>query len=88
MEEQLWSLIMDEAEAIKGYYDVLSKAADADMEPIRETINLIIADERDHLEALKFLYSTITKNKIVTDALDYAKEAQKEYKNRNRPLLD
>lgn len=79
MESALWNLIRDEAEAVQGYYDVLEKVEDnPEMIAVRDTLRMIISDERDHLDALNYLYSTISKNKPATDALDFAKQCVKE----------
>jgi rubrerythrin len=84
--DELWRLIQDEAEAIAGYYEFLESdfVKEGPGEAARGVIQMVISDERDHLEALKYVYTALTDNKKVTDALDLAKTEMFEFKNRKK----
>jgi len=84
MEHFIWELIQDESEAISKYYKFLesdsSKTTEAS--PFVKVIEKIISDERDHLEALKFLYDSLTKAKPATDMKEYAAGQLMAYRDR------
>ena len=82
--ELLWKLIEDEAEAISTYYDFLGSdfAQTAEAAPIVETVRAIIADECDHLNALKFLCESVTREKPAGDMTETAHVALSEYRER------
>ena len=84
--EFLWKLIEDEADAISKYAAFLDSdfARSVEAEPIAATIRAIISDERDHLNALKYLHDAMTKEKAVTDMSDFARAALTEYRDRNK----
>lgn len=73
----LWKLIQTEAEAIAGYYDFLktSFAQEPEAAPVVATIQRIISDERDHLNALYQLYETLSEDKAATATVEFARKA-------------
>lgn len=84
--DELWALIQDEAEAVKGYLewlegDFANSNAGA---PFVTLIRQIIADERDHMDALTFLYNSKCKEKPASDSLETAKKALADWKDAQR----
>ncbi len=71
--DELWGLIQDEASAVKGYYKALDKYKD--IPEVVEVLTDIIADERDHLNALNYVYEELVNVKPATDAITLAKKA-------------
>jgi rubrerythrin len=86
MEDILWSLIQDEAEAITRYYRFLESdfAKTAEAEPFVSVVLRIVSEERDHLDALKYLYDTTAKTKAATDVTEAAKQAMADYREQNK----
>lgn len=85
--DELWGLIQDEAQAVSGYIKFLDSdfAKSAEGIPFASLIrDMIIPDERDHLEALKFLYESFTKTKAAVDALELAKKLLAGWKDAKR----
>lgn len=86
MENVIWGLVRDEADAIEKYYKFLKSdfAKTEEAEPFVQIIENIIRDERDHLEALKFLLDKTTKDKPVTDITELANRVLFEFREKNR----
>lgn len=84
--DKLWALIQDEAEAIKGYLDWLEGdfAQSNEAQPFVMLVRQIIADERDHMDALTFLYNSKCKEKPATESVETAKKALAEWKDAQR----
>jgi|GEM_PF-5996853 len=84
--EILWKLIEDETEAISAYYLFLESpfAQTVEAAPIVETVRAIIADERDHLNALKYLCDALTREKPATDMTEAAHAALSDYRERGK----
>lgn len=89
--DKIWSLIQDEADAVRGYLDAINTIKDefVSIDPDAygmavDLINLIVSDERDHLQALTYLYSVLSKEKPAVDAQEYIKSLYNVYKDRNK----
>ncbi len=91
MKGKIWALIQDEAQAISGYLDALEELRESEKPEamyFRMLIESLIADERDHLEALKYLYDHFGRSKPATDSTEKAKEYYTEYQDTKKIIKE
>ncbi len=60
----LWSLIQDEAQAVDGYLNAIHELTEGlgenpENQAAIDVINKIIGEERDHMNALNYVYSSL-----------------------------
>ncbi len=82
----IWDNIRGEADAIRGYHDMLSEPFTQSEEgtPLKTLIELIISDERDHLAALNVAYEALNKAKPAVDAVELIRTALVDQKESRR----
>lgn len=83
---ELFKLIESEAEAVKLYLQFLDSdyAKSSEGKIASDVVKNVIADERDHLNALLIVYQSGTKKKPNTDTQDYVKELVEKQKEKEK----
>ncbi len=76
MNDKIWDLIRDEAEAVEGYFKVLEECkGHPDCAALSTVIEDIIGDEQDHINALNYIYLQLGGIKSANDTITVAKKA-------------
>lgn len=84
--DELWALIQNTAESIKGYYKFLGcdYAQSDEGVPVSQVVEGIIKDNLDHLDALKYLHLQISKVKPTKETVEIAMKKMSDYRENKR----
>lgn len=81
---ELWELIQMKARIIERIGQCIGFLPDMEEEPQSVVLRRMLAAERDHLAALKYLYDVSAKEKAETAMTDFARDAVKDYKEKTK----